>query len=67
VHRIHARQLDSYAVLLPDPALSTGYGQRADEGHAIGAPNHIRIMYETVLNFLDHHVLGQEWRRAAML
>ncbi|MBC9728090.1 S9 family peptidase [Streptomyces sp. TRM68367] len=38
-----------------------------DEGHAIGAPNHIRILYETVLNFLDHHVLEQEWRRPAML
>ncbi|MFE6667387.1 prolyl oligopeptidase family serine peptidase [Streptomyces sp. NPDC057697] len=37
------------------------------EGHVIGAPNHIRIMYETVLNFLDHHVLGQEWRRPALL
>ncbi|MFG3015852.1 alpha/beta fold hydrolase [Streptomyces cinerochromogenes] len=37
------------------------------EGHTIGAPNHIRVMYETVLNFLDHHVLGQEWRRPAML
>ncbi|MFJ4585484.1 S9 family peptidase [Streptomyces echinatus] len=37
------------------------------EGHIIAAPNHIRIMYETVLNFLDHHVLGQEWRRPAML
>ncbi len=24
-----------------------------DEGHAIGAPNHIRLIYETVLNFLD--------------
>ncbi|MFJ1625706.1 alpha/beta fold hydrolase [Streptomyces sp. NPDC088190] len=38
-----------------------------DEGHVIGAPNHIRLMYETVLNFLDHHVLDQEWRRPAML
>ncbi len=38
-----------------------------DEGHGIGAPNHIRLMYETVLNFLDHHVLGQEWRRPGLL
>ncbi|MET9921185.1 S9 family peptidase [Streptomyces sp. NPDC006435] len=37
------------------------------EGHTIAVPNHIRIMYETVLNFLDHHVLGQEWQRPAML
>ncbi|WP_405712343.1 MULTISPECIES: alpha/beta fold hydrolase [unclassified Streptomyces] len=32
-----------------------------DEGHGIGVPNHIRLMYETVLDFLDHHVLGQSW------
>ncbi len=38
-----------------------------DEGHTIEAPNHRRIMYETVLNFLDHHVRGHEWRRPAML
>jgi dipeptidyl aminopeptidase/acylaminoacyl peptidase len=38
-----------------------------DEGHGIGAPNHMRIMYETVLNFFDHHVLGREWRRPALL
>lgn len=37
------------------------------EGHAVGAPNHVRIMYETVLNFLDHHVLGREWKRPALL
>ncbi|MDK0518268.1 S9 family peptidase [Streptomyces sp. ML-6] len=30
------------------------------EGHTIAAPNHVRLMYETVLNFLDHHVLGQD-------
>jgi dipeptidyl aminopeptidase/acylaminoacyl peptidase len=38
-----------------------------DEGHGIWAPSHARIMYETVLNFLDHHVLGQEWKRPALL
>ncbi|MFF9673645.1 alpha/beta fold hydrolase [Streptomyces eurythermus] len=38
-----------------------------EEGHAIGAPNHIRLMYDTVLNFLDHHVLGQQWQRPRML
>ncbi|THV41515.1 S9 family peptidase [Glycomyces buryatensis] len=38
-----------------------------DEGHGIWAPNHTRIMYETVLNFLDHHVLGQEWQQPALL
>ncbi|BCM65008.1 hypothetical protein EASAB2608_00342 [Streptomyces sp. EAS-AB2608] len=37
------------------------------EGHTVGAPHHIRLMYRTVLNFLDHHVLGQEWRRPPLL
>ncbi len=38
-----------------------------DEGHGIEVPNHIRIMYETVLNFFDQHVLDQEWRRPELL
>jgi len=38
-----------------------------DEKHGIGAPNHLRIMYETVLNFFDHHVVGREWKRPALL
>jgi dipeptidyl aminopeptidase/acylaminoacyl peptidase len=38
-----------------------------DESHSIGAPNHLRILYETVLNFLDHHVLGREWHRPELL
>ncbi|WP_406440135.1 S9 family peptidase [Streptomyces sp. NBC_01613] len=38
-----------------------------DESHGIGAPNHLRIMYETVLNFFDHHVVGREWKRPALL
>ncbi|MEU6260555.1 S9 family peptidase [Streptomyces sp. NPDC047043] len=38
-----------------------------DESHAIRSPNHVRIMYETMLNFLDHHVLGREWKRPALL
>ncbi|MEU3527936.1 S9 family peptidase [Streptomyces sp. NPDC038707] len=36
------------------------------EGHTIGRPNHVRVLYETVLNFLDHHVLGRPWRRPAL-
>ncbi|MFB8208652.1 prolyl oligopeptidase family serine peptidase [Streptomyces sp. NPDC056010] len=37
-----------------------GFLHFPDEGHRIEAPNHIRLMYETVLNFFDHHVLGRE-------
>jgi dipeptidyl aminopeptidase/acylaminoacyl peptidase len=38
-----------------------------DESHGIEAPNHLRLVYETALNFLDHHVLGEEWRRPGLL
>ncbi len=38
-----------------------------DEGHGVGKPYHLRLKYETVLNFFDHHVLGQEWRRPTLL
>ncbi|MFF0156205.1 S9 family peptidase [Streptomyces sp. NPDC005263] len=38
-----------------------------DESHGIGVPNHIRVLYDTVLTFLDHHVLDQEWKRPALL
>ena len=38
-----------------------------DEGHGVDAPHHLRLLYETVLNFLDHHVLGEEFRRPELL
>ncbi|MFF3559263.1 alpha/beta fold hydrolase [Streptomyces sp. NPDC002574] len=34
-----------------------------DEGHWITKPNNIRLWYATVLGFLAHHVLGEEWQR----
>jgi dipeptidyl aminopeptidase/acylaminoacyl peptidase len=33
-----------------------------DEHHWVLSPQHARIWYDTVLAFLDHHVLGAEWR-----
>lgn len=33
-----------------------------DEHHWVLSPQHARIWYETVLAFLDHHVLGREWQ-----
>jgi dipeptidyl aminopeptidase/acylaminoacyl peptidase len=33
-----------------------------DENHWVLKPGNARIWYETVLAFLDHHVLGAEWR-----
>lgn len=38
-----------------------------DENHWILQPQHTRIWYETVLAFLDQHVLGNEWQRPALL
>ncbi|WP_449352255.1 hypothetical protein [Streptomyces shaanxiensis] len=38
-----------------------------DESHGVEAPNHLGLLYETVLAFLDHHVLGEEWRRPELL
>jgi dipeptidyl aminopeptidase/acylaminoacyl peptidase len=38
-----------------------------DENHWVLKPNNVRIWYETVLAFLDHHVLGKDWQRPALL
>jgi len=34
-----------------------------DENHWVLKPGNARVWYETVLAFLDHHVLGADWRR----
>ena len=38
-----------------------------DENHWILKPQHARVWYETVLAWLDHHLLGKEWQRPEML
>ena len=38
-----------------------------DENHWVLKPQNSRLWYETVLAFLDHNVLGQEWRRPALV
>ncbi len=38
-----------------------------DENHWILKPQNVRLWYETVFAFLDHHVLGKEWTRPALL
>ncbi|MFE2426128.1 S9 family peptidase [Streptomyces sp. NPDC059373] len=38
-----------------------------DEGHWILKPNNVRLWYATVLGFLAHHVLGEEWVRPELL
>ncbi len=32
-----------------------------DEGHWVLQPQHAAVWYQTVLAFLDHHLLGKEW------
>jgi dipeptidyl aminopeptidase/acylaminoacyl peptidase len=38
-----------------------------DENHWILKPQNARVWYDTVLNFLDEHVLDREWVRPALL
>jgi dipeptidyl aminopeptidase/acylaminoacyl peptidase len=38
-----------------------------DEGHWVLKPQHTRVWYETVLAFLDQHVLGKDWVRPSLL
>jgi dipeptidyl aminopeptidase/acylaminoacyl peptidase len=38
-----------------------------DENHWILKPPNIRIWYETVFAYLDHHVLGKDWSRPSLL
>ncbi len=38
-----------------------------DENHWILKPQHVRVWYETVLAFLDHHVLGKDWSPPKLL
>jgi dipeptidyl aminopeptidase/acylaminoacyl peptidase len=38
-----------------------------DENHWILKPGNVQVWYETVLAFLDHHVLGQEYRRPELV
>ncbi|HUG47165.1 MAG TPA: S9 family peptidase [Candidatus Limnocylindria bacterium] len=38
-----------------------------DENHWVLKPQNARLWYETVLSFLDHHLLGREWRRSELL
>jgi dipeptidyl aminopeptidase/acylaminoacyl peptidase len=38
-----------------------------DENHWILKPGNAIVWYETVLAFLDHHVLGKEWKRPELL
>jgi dipeptidyl aminopeptidase/acylaminoacyl peptidase len=38
-----------------------------DENHWVLTPQHAKVWYSTVLAFLDHHVLGQEWQRPEIL
>ncbi|MGW7531786.1 S9 family peptidase [Amycolatopsis sp. NPDC054798] len=38
-----------------------------DEGHLIEAPGNLKLWINTVLGFLDHHVLSKPWRPHASL
>jgi dipeptidyl aminopeptidase/acylaminoacyl peptidase len=38
-----------------------------DEHHWVAKPNNVRIWYETVLGFIDHHARGREWSKPGLL
>ena len=38
-----------------------------DENHWVLTPGNALVWYETVLNFLAEHVLGEEWERPELL
>lgn len=38
-----------------------------DENHWVLQPGNIRVWYDAVLSWLDHHVLGEPWRRPELL
>lgn len=38
-----------------------------DEGHWVLKPGNVRLWYETVHAFLDHHALGRDWERPELL
>lgn len=38
-----------------------------NENHGITAPGNLALRYSAILNFLDHHVLGAQWRLPEVL
>jgi len=38
-----------------------------DEGHWVLKPNNVHLWYATVLGFLAHHVLGEQWHRPELV
>jgi dipeptidyl aminopeptidase/acylaminoacyl peptidase len=38
-----------------------------DEGHWVLKPGNVGVWYDTVNAFLDHHVLGADWVRPALI
>ena len=38
-----------------------------DENHWVLTPQHAKVWYQTVLAFVDHHVLGKDWQTPDLL
>jgi dipeptidyl aminopeptidase/acylaminoacyl peptidase len=45
----------------PDGSMPHKFLYFPDEGHWVLQPQHAVVWYDTVLAFLDHHVLGKDW------
>lgn len=51
----------------PDSAVPHRFLYFPDENHWILTPGHAKVWYDTVLAFVDHHVLGRPWRQPDLL
>jgi dipeptidyl aminopeptidase/acylaminoacyl peptidase len=50
-----------------DGAMAHKFLYFPDENHWILTPQHAKVWYQTVLAFVDHHVLGKEWETPELL
>lgn len=47
--------------------VQSAYLHFPDENHWVLTPAHARVWYETVIAWLDHHVLGEPWHRPELV
>lgn len=47
--------------------VESAYLHFPDEHHWVVTPGHARLWYDTVIAWLDHHVLGEPWRRPPLV
>lgn len=58
-HLVEQPRLTDLALAPDGTCLVASVQSQDDKGTRYVDPNHLRLVYETALNFLDHHVLGE--------